>query len=326
MSAFSNLKKNRAQALDKLSDELESVKKTGFDNSEADKYWKPTRDSQTGNGGAIIRFLMGDPNSDSDPSFVRYWDHSFKGPTGQWYIEKSRTTLGENDPVSEYNSKLWNSGDESKKEIASKQKRNLRYVANILVVKDPAHPENEGKVFLFRYGKKIQDKIEKMMKAEYEGDERINPFDLWEGVNFRLRVKTVANFPNYDDSEFDRNTSSVSDDDKELEEIWGKRYSLSEIVAPEAFKTYDELKAKLDLVLGVSDGSSRLSGGNGRANKELSFDDDDDTADSNYNLGNKFDDEDEIPSASAKEIASSKSSMDDDDDDMEYFQKLSSRK
>ena len=196
--------------------------------------------------------MQGDPESDNDPSFVRYWDHSFKGPTGQWYIEKSRTTIGEDDPVSEYNSKLWNSGDEDKKAIASKQKRNLRYVANILVVKDPAHPENEGKVFMFRYGKKIQDKIEKMMKPEYDGDEKVNPFDLWSGVNFRLRIKTVAGFPNYDDSEFDRSQSAIADDDDEIEAIWTKRYNLSEIISPETFKSYDELKARFDLVLRVS--------------------------------------------------------------------------
>lgn len=326
--SFAQLKKNRAQALQKLSTELQTVDKTGFEDPNKGKYWTITRDSTTGNGNAIIRFLMGNPLSDDDPSYVKYWDHAFKGPTGQWYIEKSRTTLGEPDPVGEYNSKLWNSGDEEKKEIARKQKRNLRYVANILVVKDPANPENEGKVFLFRYGKKIHDKIIKMDNPEYDGDEKINPFDLWEGVNFRLRVKTVANFPNYDDSEFDRRTSAISDDEDEIERVFESRHNLSELIDPSSFKSYDELKARLDIVLGNSEGNS----GGGRSNKALAFDDEEDgkeEEDSRYNLSSRMKsaEPDEIKSAPAKEQKTAKnvSLDDDDDDDMAYFQNLTKK-
>lgn len=316
--SFKNMKKNREQAAQKLAQQLDSVN-SGSKNPDAGKYWTPTLDSNK-NGSAIIRFLEGNAEVDNDPSFVDYYEHGFKGPTGQWYIEKSRTTLpNEADPVTELNNKLWNSGNEEDKEIVSKyQKRKRTFVANILVVKDPGNPANEGKVFMFRFGKKIFDKITKMSKPEYEGDEVVNPFDLWEGANFRLRIKSVAGFNNYDDSEFDKRTTPVAENDDEIEAIWNQRHNLYELIDPATFKSYDELKARLDLVLGNGTAAPKSS------KRNLDFDDEeDDTAKeapkNRFNLEDslKADDEPVIPSKSAKVPSSS-----DDDDDLDYFQNL----
>jgi hypothetical protein len=183
--------------------------------------------------------------------YVRIFKHSFKGPTNLWYIENSLTTLGQEDPVSKYNSMLWNSGVEANKELARQYKRKLEYISNILVIKDPANPENEGKVFLFRYGKKIWDKISALINPEYEGDEPQNPYDFWTGMNFRLRIKQVSGYRNYDDSKFD-NPTALSTDDAELERIWKSEHSLQAFLAPSEFKTYEALKASLDRVLDLN--------------------------------------------------------------------------
>jgi hypothetical protein len=180
--------------------------------------------------------------------FVRIWDHGFQGPTGLWYIENSLTTLNQDDPVSEFNSKLWNSGVEADKEQARKQKRRLKYTANIYVVKDPGNPENEGKVFMYQFGKKIFDKLNDLMNPTFEDEEPTNPFDLWEGANFRLKIRQFEGYPNYDKSEFDP-ASPLSDDDAELERIWKEEHSLQELVGPGNFKSYAELKTKLYRVL-----------------------------------------------------------------------------
>jgi len=328
--SFKNMKKNRDKAAQKLAEQLDSVNSSAK-NPDAGKYWTPTLDANK-NGSAIIRFLQGDVESDNDPSVVDYFEHGFKGPTGLWYIEKSRTTLnGEPDPVSELNNKLWNSGnDEDKKIVSEKQKRKRTFVANILVVKDPGNPSNEGKVFMFRFGKKIFDKITKMSKPEYEGDEAVNPFDLWEGANFRLRIKNVAGFNNYDDSEFDRKTTPIAESDSEIEEIWNQRHNLSELIAPESFKTYEQLKERLDIVLGnKSDVRS-----NGGSKRSLSFDDDDEeenkteerkepkSSKSKFDLSD-IDEEEDEPKASNK---SSSISDDDDDEELDYFQNLVKKK
>ena len=210
-----------------------------------ERLWKPVMD-KSGNGYAVIRFLPG--SVDETLPWAKLWNHAFQGPTGQWYIENSLTTLGQNDPVSEYNSKLWNSGVESDKEIARKQKRKLQYYSNIYVVSDSANPQNEDKVFLYRYGKKIFDKVMEAMQPEFEDEEPLNPFDLWKGANFKLKIRKVDGYWNYDKSEFDK-LSALSKDDDELEKIYGKQYSLTEFTAPSNFKTYDELKTRLDLVL-----------------------------------------------------------------------------
>ena len=210
-----------------------------------ERLWKPTMD-KSGNGYAVIRFLPA-PDGEDLP-WVKLWNHAFQGPTGQWYIENSLTTLGNNDPVSEYNSKLWNSGVESDKEIARKQKRKLQYFANIYVVSDSANPQNEGKVFLYRFGKKIFDKVMEAMQPAFEDETPINPFDFWEGANFKLKLRKVDGYWNYDKSEFE-SVSALSDDDDVLEEIYKKQYSLAEFTAPTNFKSYNELKTRLDMVL-----------------------------------------------------------------------------
>jgi hypothetical protein len=246
---FSQLRK--ARSMDGLMKEVEKLgAKTEY--KEDTRFWQPTVD-KAGNGSAVIRFLPA-PKGEDLP-WVQIWNHGFQGPTGKWYIENSLTTIGQNDPVSELNSKLWNSGIESDKDIARAQKRKLTYISNIVVVKDPAHPELEGQVFLYKYGKKIFDKIKDCMKPEFEDEEAINPFDLWEGANFKLKIRQVEGYRNYDKSEFGDKTA-LSSNDEELEAIWSKEHSLKEFLSPTNFKSYDELKAKLERVLSGSGGAS----------------------------------------------------------------------
>ena len=210
-----------------------------------ERLWKPELD-KTGNGYAVIRFLPAVKGEDLP--WAKVWNHAFQGPTGQWYIENSLTTLGQKDPVSEMNSAYWNSGVESDKEIARRQKRKLQYFSNIFVVSDPKHPENEGKVFLFRFGKKIFDKCMEAMQPAFEDETPVNPFDFWEGANFKLKIRKVDGYWNYDKSEFEA-PSALFDDDEQLEEVWKKQYALTEFSAPTNFKSYDELKTRLNTVL-----------------------------------------------------------------------------
>lgn len=250
MSSFANLKRSSGSSLEKLSKAVESMNSTSNYNDGEDKYWKPEVD-KTGNAFAVIRFLPSPPqDGDSGIPWAKYYDHGFQG-VGGWYIEKSLTTIGKQDPVSEYNSQLWSSGIEANKEIARKQKRRLHYVSNIYVVKDPKHPENEGKVFLFRYGKKIMEKITGAMNPQFEDETPFDPFDLWTGANFKLKIRKVDGYQNYDLSEFDA-PGPLDDDDSQLETIWKSEHSLLEIVSEKNFKSYDELKSKLDRVLGVT--------------------------------------------------------------------------
>ena len=209
-----------------------------------DRFWKPELD-KTGNGYAVIRFLPAVEGEDLP--WQRVWSHAFQG-TGGWYIENSLTTLNQKDPVSEENTRLWNTGVDSDKEIARKRKRKLSYYSNILVVSDPKHPENEGKVFLFRYGKKIFDKITAAMSPEFEDEKAINPFDFWEGANFKLKIRKVDGYWNYDKSEFE-DTSKLFEDDSEADKVWKSQHSLAEFTAASNFKSYDELKTRLDAVL-----------------------------------------------------------------------------
>ena len=210
-----------------------------------ERIWKPVMD-KSGNGYAVIRFLPAVEGEDMP--WAKIWNHAFQGPTGQWYIENSLTTVGQNDPVSEYNTRLWNSGVESDKEIARKQKRKLQYYSNIYVVEDPANPQNEGKVFLFRYGKKIFDKIMEAMQPAFQDETPVNPFDFWEGANFKLKIRKVDGYWNYDKSEFDA-PSALFDNDDDIEALWKTQHSLADFTAPSNFKSYDELKARLDAVL-----------------------------------------------------------------------------
>ena len=244
--SFSNLKKQSSlgSLTAKLVQQVEKMNKGS--NGADDRLWKPEVD-KAGNGYAVIRFL---PAVDGeDMPWAKLYTHAFQG-SGGWYIENSLTTLGSKDPVSEYNSQLWNSGIDADKEVARKQKRKLSYYSNIYVVKDPANPDNEGKVFLFRYGKKIFDKITAAMQPEFEDEEAINPFDFWQGANFKLKIKKVAGFWNYDSSEFAA-PSALLDDDDALEALWQKEYSLSELVSSDQFKSYDDLKKRLNYVLGL---------------------------------------------------------------------------
>ena len=243
--SFANLKKQSklGSLTAKLVKEVEKMNSNGA--SGDDRLWKLDVD-KSGNGYAVIRFLPAPENEDLP--FVKLYSHAFQGPGG-WYIENSLTTLGQKDPVSEYNSQLWNNGTDAGKEMARKQKRKLTYISNIYVVKDPANPENEGKTFLFKYGKKIFDKLTAAMQPEFEDEEAIDPFDFWQGANFKLKAKNVAGYRNYDSSEFAA-VSPLLDDDDAMEAIWKKELSLSEFVAPTQFKTYDELKVRLEYVLG----------------------------------------------------------------------------
>jgi len=248
--SFASLKKSSG-SIDKLARELEKLNTPATTNSSEDtRFWKPELD-KAGNGFATIRFLAA-PAADGDDAlpWVRVFDHGFQGPGG-WYIENSLTTIGQKDPVSEYNSILWNSGIEANKEIARKQKRRLKYISNILVVSDPKNPDNEGKVFLFKYGKKIFDKITEAMNPQFEDEKAVNPFDFWAGANFKLKIRKFEGYPNYDKSEFDKPSALYDGDDAKLEKLWKSEYSLKDFLDPKHFKSYDELKTKLNRVLGL---------------------------------------------------------------------------
>ena len=294
-NSFAAMKQNRQSQIEKLSSEVSKLQGSGAPQGD-DRFWKPEVD-KSGNGHAIIRFLPA-PNNEDVP-FVRVFDHGFQGPGG-WFIEKSLTTLGEKCPVSEYNSMLWNSGTEADKTfVRQKTKRRLSFVSNIYVVKDPSNPDNEGQVFLYKYGKKIFDKLQDQMTPEFDDETPVNPFDLWDGANFRLKIRKVEGYRNYDKSEFD-SPSPLFDDDENLEEVWMKQYSLEEITAPSNFKSYDELKTRLDMVLS----------GTVAANTTVeTLMEDEDTA--TTSVGTK---EEPAPKLSVVE--------DNDDDAMSYFEKL----
>ena len=250
MTNFAQLKKSNDN-LSRLLSQVEKVNSPQQSNNsnQDDRFWRPELD-KSGNGYAVIRFL---PEAEGNElPWVRVFNHGFQGPTGKWYIENSLTTLNQKDPVAEYNSILWNSGTEANKDIARKQKRRLSYIANILVVSDPKHPENEGQVKLFKFGKKIFDKITDQMKPQFEDETPVNPFDPWTGTNFKLKIRKVEGFTNYDKSEFDSKSALFEGDDAKIEALWKTQYNLSEFVAPSNFKSYDELKAKLDLVLNLN--------------------------------------------------------------------------
>ena len=245
INTLSDLRKQRGN-FDNLMKEVEKISNPQSNFKQNDeREWKPTVD-KAGNGYAVIRFLPA-PQSEDMP-WVRIWNHGFQGPTGKWYIENSLTTLNKPDPVSELNSELWNSGVEANKEIARKQKRRLNYYANILVVEDSANPDSVGNVYLYKFGKKIFDKIKDVMQPQFEDETPVNPFDFWEGANFKLKIRQVEGFRNYDKSEFDAVTA-ISDDDAKIETIWNQQHSLQEKVGEGEFKSYEELKSKLDMVL-----------------------------------------------------------------------------
>jgi hypothetical protein len=301
---FAALKKNRSKSLDKLNQQLEKISSKTYSDPNEGKFWKPTKD-KAGNGFAIIRFLPA-PSGEEMP-FVRIWDHGFQGPTGLWYIENSLTTLNQDDPVSEFNSKLWNSGVEADKEQARKQKRRLKYISNIYVVKDSANPENEGKVFLYQFGKKIFDKLNDLMNPSFEDEDPVNPFDLWEGANFRLKIRQFEGYPNYDKSEFDA-PAPLFDDDSEMESVWTQEHSLNEVIDPKNFKSYAELKTKLYRVLD-------LTADEPVAASPMEESDD-------LDLGNSFAQVAPEPTLAEAPAVSEDNSVTDDDDDLSIFKEL----
>jgi hypothetical protein len=249
MSSFANLKRN-SSSFEKLTKAIESTQSTAEAGSRDDtRFWQPEVD-KAGNGMAVIRFLPA-PAADGDDAlpWVRVFSHGFQGPGG-WLIDNCLTTVGEKCPVCEHNSVLWNSGIEANKEIVRKQKRKLNYIANVLVVSDPKHPENEGQVKLFKFGKKIFDKITEAMNPDFEDETPVNPFDLWEGANFKLKIRNVEGYRNYDKSEFDKQEALFDGDDEKLEKLWKSEYSLKDFTDKKHFKSFDQLKGRLDKVLG----------------------------------------------------------------------------
>jgi hypothetical protein len=288
--SFSNLKRNRTDLSSLVQKATESNGSTQGGSNKDDRFWYPQRD-KAGNGYAVVRFLPG--MAEASTPWVRYWDHAFKGPTGQWYIEKSLTSIGIQDPIAELNSKMWNSGIEADKAIVRARKRNLRYVANVLVISDPSAPENEGQVKLYRFGKKIFDKIMDAMQPKFPDESPMNPFDMWEGADFVLKVRTVEGYPNYDTSAFKTTAALFGGDEAKLEAVYNKQFDLSEWTDPKNYKSYDELKTRLALVLGES--APRT------AKQEVAMD--------------KIQEPALMPTAENL-------SMDDDDDTMSYFAKL----
>jgi len=301
---FADLKKQSklGSLTAKLVKEVEKMNNNGSTSGD-ERVWKLECD-KSGNGYAVIRFLPA-PDGEDLP-FVKLYSHDFQGPGG-WYIENSLTTLGQKDPVSEYNTLLWNNGTDAGKETARKQKRKLTYVSNIYVVKDPANPQNEGKVMLYKYGKKIFDKLTAAMQPEFEDEEAIDPFDFWQGANFKLKAKNVAGYRNYDSSEFAR-PDALLDDDEEMESVWKKEYSLAELVAADQFKTYDELKLRLDYVLG-NKGTPRLQ-------------QDEDLEDESEGRGPVKDLTDDIRNELESLPTSRTVTEEDEDDTLSYFAKL----
>lgn len=248
-TSFAALKKSRSSSLSKLVTETAKINAPTEGSNEDNRFWTPTVD-KAGNGYAVIRFLP-EPKGEDLP-WVRVFSHGFQGPAGKWYIENSLTTFNEKDPVSEYNSTLWNNGTEAGKEQARKQKRRLSYIANIYVVKDPANPENEGTVRLYKFGKKIFDKLNEKMNPEFEDETATNPFDFWEGADLKLKIRNVEGYRNYDKSEFAEVSPLLDGDDAKLETVYDSMFSLQEFLDRKHFKTYAELQAKLDMVLGLA--------------------------------------------------------------------------
>lgn len=297
MVDFKSLKASSGKkSLETLTSELNKLSGDGAKSGADDRFWTATVD-KAGNGYAVIRFLP--PPSNEDVPFVRMFDHGFQGPGG-WYIENSLTTIGKNDPVSEYNSKLWNSGIEANKDIVRKQKRRLHFISNIYVVSDPSNPANEGKVFLYKYGKKIFDKLKEAMEPQFADEEAINPFDLWAGANFKLKIRNLEGYRNYDKSEFG-STEPLSEDDKELEKIWKSEHSLQEFLAPSNFKSYEELSARLAKVLAEDSAPAKRA----RAEEEA-----------------PWEDKQEAPSFKASHAPKYSGDEDEDDESLEFFKNL----
>jgi hypothetical protein len=305
------LRKMRNNDFSKITGEFEKIANPSTETKsyKDDRVWKLEPD-KAGNATAVIRFL---PRSEGDElPWVRIFNHSFQGPTGKWYIENSLTTLNEKDPVGELNSRLWNSGSEANKEIARKQKRKLTYIANVLIVSDPKHPENEGKVMLFKFGKKIFDKIMDKARPTFEDEKPVNVFDLWEGADFKLRMRKVDGYANYDQSQFMEPSALFDGDEEKLLEVVSKQYKLSEFLDAKNFKSFDELAKKLADVLDETAPTRKAA---------AEMEDQDD-----YTPPAKFKAVESKPIASKPEPAMASASSEDDEDMMSYFQKIANEK
>ncbi len=300
--SFAKLKKqSKAGSLtDKLIKQVEKLNDKG--NNVDDRIWKPSVD-KSGNGYAIIRFLP-EPEG-CDLPWTRVYTHAFQGPGG-WLIDQCLTTKDQKCPVCEHNSQLWNSGSDANKEVARKQKRRLSYYSNIYIVSDPANPENEGKVFLYKYGKKIFDKIQEAMKPEFADETAINPFDFWSGANFKLKIRRVEGYQNYDKSEFDK-PSALFDDDDKLEKVYGMEHDLNEFVAPDKFKSYEDLKKRLVYVLGLNQPQKRV---------------DPEVAEEEANWERERSGDYSTPTPTPEPVVASSSDSDDEDESLSYFSKL----
>jgi hypothetical protein len=292
--------KSRSIDIDKLVQAAQETNGNNDNKRQADeRIWKPTVD-KAGNGYAVIRFLPGPEGADLH--WARYWDHGFKGPTGKWYIEKSLTSIGQQDPVSEANSKLWNSGNDDDKEIVRQRKRRLHYVTNILVLNDPSNPENNGKVFLYQFGKKIFDKIIDQMQPQFPDESPVNPFDLWSGADFTLKIANVAGYRNYDRSDFKSPSALFDGDEEKLQAVVNQLHTFEEWTDTKNYKSYDQLQTKLMEVLGESTSPAN----NPMASVESS---------PAPELASAS--QPSIPATAAEDDAS-----EDEDDTMSYFQKL----
>ncbi len=321
--SFDKLKKQSklGSLTEKLVQQVEKL--NSGSNSTDDRYWKPTMGKDSV-GSAVIRFLPA-PDGEDLP-WVKMFSHGFQGPGG-WFIENSLTTIGQKDPCSEHNRTLWNSGNEKDKDTVRKQKRKLSYFSNIYVVRDPANPSNEGKVFLFKFGKKIFDKILNAMQPEFEDEEPMNPFDFWTGANFKLKIRKVEGYWNYDKSEFDA-PSPLLDDDDALEALWKKEYSLSALVAPDQFKSYEELEKRLNNVLGIGKVAPRSS----TADVEEEYESYAPKQNIEENVMQELEESyrksksaPAVPPDMKNELNNLSSGDDEDDDTLSYFQKLANQ-
>lgn len=255
--SFADLKKSRSASMQKLVEAAAKMNERSFESNNEGEYWTPTRD-KAGNGYAVLRFLPAAKGD--DVPWVRFWDHGFKGPTGKWYIEKSLTSVGQPDPLAEMNSKLWNSGIDADKEVARSRKRRLHYVANVLVITDSANPANDGKVFRWKFGKKLFEKVMDATNPKFADEKPVNPFDLWEGANFKLKIQTVEGFPNYDKSSFAEPSALYNGDEAKLEKLYDSLKSLKDLTDPTKYKSYDELLKRLKFVVGEDEVNSILGG------------------------------------------------------------------
>ena len=306
--SFNALKKNRSASIEKLVASAQAIGgQEQSSRSDDENIWKPTVD-KAGNGYAVLRFLPA-PEGEDVP-WARFWDHGFQGPTGKWYIEKSLTTIGQPDPVSELNSQLWNSGIESDKDQVRKQKRRQHFVANVYVVSDPGNPANEGRVMLFQFGKKIYEKIMDVLQPQFQDEDPVNPFDFWEGADFKLKIRKVEGYRNYDKSEFAAPAAFMDGDDEKLEAVYNQLHSLASYTDPKNFKSYDELKRKLNLVLG--------NGASSPMQTAESFMDEDVTPTPSFSR------EESAPVVKSAPMKQPVSADDDEDDTMSFFSKLAS--